>query len=74
MDSANTQVAADDRIVQCEPINRELWLYIVDDLLVWCELELNNNIYKIVECMSSFTVDGQKQRCLEFCTYFFMKT
>ncbi len=43
------------RTVQCEHINRELWLYIAADLLVQCELELNNNIYIIVQCMPSLT-------------------
>ncbi len=44
---------ADDRTVKCEHTNCELWLYIVADLLVRCELELN--IYTIVQCMPSFS-------------------
>lgn len=41
-----TQVVVDNRTVKREQINRELWLYITDDLSVWWELELNNNIHK----------------------------
>ncbi len=51
--SESVQVVSNDQTVQCEHINRELWLYIVADLLIQCELELNN-IYKIVQCMPSF--------------------
>ncbi len=51
--SVSTQMAADDLTLQCEHINCELWLYIVTDLLVQCELELNN-IYKIVQSMRNF--------------------
>ncbi len=50
MYSASTQVVADDRTIQCEHINRELWLYIVSGLLVQSELELNNKIYKMGQC------------------------
>ncbi len=48
---------AGDRTMQCEHINRELWLYIATDLILQCELELDN-IYKIVQCMPSFRADG----------------
>ncbi len=48
--SVSTRVVATDWTLQREPI----WLYIVPDSLVQCELELNN-IYKIEQCMSSFT-------------------
>ncbi len=41
----STEVEADDRTVQCEHIDREFWLYITAELLVQCELELNNNNY-----------------------------
>ncbi len=54
MYSVSTQVVADDQTVQCEHINRELWLYIAAGLLAQRELELNNNIYKSVQCMPSF--------------------
>ncbi len=47
------RVVADDPTVQCENKNRELRLSIALDLLVQCELELNN-IYQIVHCMPSF--------------------
>ncbi len=53
MYSVSTQVVAVDRTVQCQNINRELWLYIAANSLIQCELELNNHIYKIVQCMPS---------------------
>ncbi len=53
--SVSTQVMADSQSMQCEHMNRELWLYIAADLLAQCELELNKNIYKILQCMHSLT-------------------
>ncbi len=47
--SVSTQVVVDDWNVQCENINRELWLYMVARLLAQCELELNNNTYEHLE-------------------------
>ncbi len=42
------------QIVVSGSINLELWLYITDDLLIELELELNNNISKIVRCIPNF--------------------
>ncbi len=52
----NVQVVADDGTVRCEHINPELWLYIMANLLVQCELESNNNFCKIVRCMPSLAL------------------
>ncbi len=36
-------------------VNGELWLYIAADLLLQCGFKLNNNIYKMVQCIPSFS-------------------
>ena len=40
----------DDQIVHCEHLNCALWFYITDNLLIQQELEINNNIFKIIRC------------------------
>lgn len=70
VDGVNAQVVADHWTLQCEHVNRELWLYIAYVLLLQCDLELNKKTSEIVQWMLWLLSDIIAECFLKLCILF----